>query len=109
MLAISCWDAKYVYFNPRPCQMDPSIKTTTGVPNFPAYVSGHSTFSVAASTVLSHFVPAKKTEYEAMALEASNSRMYGAIHYRSDCEKGLTLGKKVAGFALARAMADGAE
>ncbi|MRX70091.1 PAP2 superfamily protein [Flavobacterium resistens] len=107
--AISCWDAKYVYFNPRPCQMDPSIKTTIGVPNFPAYVSGHSTFSAAASTVLSHFVPAKKTEYEAMALEASNSRMYGAIHYRSDCEKGLTLGKKVAGFAVARATTDGAE
>ncbi|WPO78252.1 phosphatase PAP2 family protein [Flavobacterium sp. KACC 22761] len=107
--AISCWDAKYAYFNPRPCQMDPSIKTTAGVPNFPAYVSGHSTFSASACAVLSHFIPAKKMEYEAMALEASNSRMYGAIHYRSDCEKGLALGKKVAAFALARASSDGAE
>jgi hypothetical protein len=107
--AISCWDAKYTYFNPRPCQMDPSIKTTTGVPNFPAYVSGHSTFSAAACAVLSHFIPAKKGEYEAMAAEASNSRMYGAIHYRSDCEKGLELGKKVGGFAVSRATMDGAE
>jgi hypothetical protein len=107
--AISCWDAKYTYFNPRPCQMDPSIKTTTGVPNFPAYVSGHSTFSAAACAVLSHFIPAKKDKYEAMATEASNSRMYGAIHYRSDCEKGLELGKKVAVFAIARATTDGAE
>jgi len=107
--AISCWDAKYTYFNPRPCQMDPSIKTATGVPNFPAYVSGHSTFSAAACAVLSHFIPSRKTEYEAMALEASNSRMYGAIHYRSDCEKGLDLGKKVAAFAVNRAKTDGAE
>lgn len=107
--AISCWDAKYTYFNPRPSQMDPSIKTSTGVPNFPAYVSGHSTFSAAACAVLSHIIPAQKGEYEAMALEASNSRMYGAIHYRSDCEKGLELGKKVAGFAVARATIDGAE
>ena len=107
--AISCWDAKYAYFNPRPCQMDSSIKTTTGVPNFPAYVSGHSTFSASACAVLSHIVPSKKEQYEAMALEASNSRMYGAIHYRSDCEKGLELGKKVAGFAVARAIIDGAE
>ncbi len=55
--AISCWDAKYFYFNPRPSQMDTSIKTTTGIPNFPAYVSGHSTFSAAAATVLSHLLP----------------------------------------------------
>jgi hypothetical protein len=107
--AISCWDAKYTYFNPRPSQADPSIKTTTGVPNFPAYVSGHSTFSAAASQVLSHIIPSKRTTYEAMAIEASNSRLYGAIHYRSDCEQGLNLGKKVAQFAIERAALDGAE
>ena len=107
--AISCWDAKYTYFNPRPSQMDSSIKTSTGVPNFPAYVSGHSTFSAAASAVLSHIIPSQKGVYEAMATEASNSRLYGAIHYRSDCLKGLELGTKVASFAVARASIDGAE
>lgn len=107
--AISCWDAKYTYFNPRPSQMDSSIKTSTGVPNFPAYVSGHSTFSAAACAVLSHINPAKKADYKTMATEASNSRMFGAIHYRSDCEKGLELGTKVSSFAIARAVIDGAE
>lgn len=107
--AICCWDAKYAYFNPRPCQIDPSIKTTTGVPNFPAYVSGHSTFSAAAATLLSHILPNKAQSFEAMAIEASNSRMFGAIHYRSDCEKGLELGKKVGELAVARALTDGAE
>lgn len=107
--AISCWDAKYYYFNPRPAQMDTSIKTLTGIPNFPAYVSGHSTFSGAAATVLSHFIPSKSQEYQAMANEASMSRLYGAIHYRSDCEAGLVLGKNVGNFAVTRAMTDGAE
>jgi hypothetical protein len=107
--AISCWDAKYTYFNPRPSQVDPSIKTLTGTPNFPSYVSGHSTFSGAASVVLSHLVPAKAQSFVAMATEASNSRMFGCIHYRSDCEKGLELGEKVGGFAVARALTDGAE
>jgi len=107
--AISCWDAKYFYFNPRPCQMDPSIKTLTGIPNFPAYVSGHSTFSGAACAVLSHIIPAKAQNFSTMAKQASNSRLLGAIHYRSDCEKGLELGKKVGGFAVARAIKDGAE
>ena len=107
--AISCWDSKYFYFNPRPCQVDPSIKTLTGVPNFPAYVSGHSTFSGAASAVLSHIIPSKASEFNAMAIEASNSRLFGAIHYRSDCEKGLLLGKAVGNFAVNRAVTDGAE
>jgi hypothetical protein len=35
---------KIFYFNPRPSQLNPAIKTTTGIPNFPAYISGHSTF-----------------------------------------------------------------
>ena len=107
--AISCWNTKYYYFNPRPTQMDASIKTLTGIPNFPAYVSGHSTFSGAAATVLSHIIPAKATEFKALAKDASNSRLFGAIHYRSDCEKGMLLGETVGGFAVARARIDGAE
>ena len=107
--AISCWNTKYYYFNPRPTQVDASIKTSTGIPNFPAYVSGHSTFSGAAATVLSHIIPAKATEFKALAKDASNSRLFGAIHYRSDCEKGLLLGETVGGFAVARARIDGAE
>ena len=33
--AISCWDAKYTYFNPRPSQVDPSIKTYDRNSKFP--------------------------------------------------------------------------
>lgn len=105
---ITCWDTKYFYYNPRPCNADPSIKTTTGVPNFPAYISGHSTFSSAAATVLGYIIPSKANEYTAMAKEASDSRLFGAIHFRADCEVGLTQGKKVGDFAIARGQADGA-
>lgn len=107
--AISCWDAKYFYFNPRPSQIDPSIKTLTGVPNFPAYVSGHSTFSGAAATFLSHVLPDRAADFDAMAKEASMSRLYGAIHYRSDCDNGLILGNTVGNFAVQRALSDGAD
>ena len=67
---IVCWEAKYYYFNPRPTQLNSKIKTLTGIPNFPAYVSGHSTFSGAAATVLSYIVPDKAAPYAAMAKEA---------------------------------------
>lgn len=107
--AIVCWDAKYFYFNPRPTQTNPEIKTSTGIPNFPAYTSGHSTFSGAAATILSYLIPGKAQNYENMAKEASMSRLYGGIHYRSDCDAGLVSGKKVGEFAITRAKTDGAD
>ena len=107
--AIACWDTKYKYYNPRPSQFNPEIKTWTGIPNFPSYTSGHSTFSGAAATILAHIIPAKANAYMAMADEASLSRLYGAIHYRSDCEAGLACGKRVGAFAVQRARIDGAE
>jgi membrane-associated phospholipid phosphatase len=107
--AIVCWDTKFTYFNPRPSQLNGAIKTLTGLPNFPSYISGHSTFSGAAAEILSYLVPEKATSYQQMAQEASVSRMYGGIHYRSDCEAGLVTGKKVGAYAVARAKTDGAD
>lgn len=107
--AIVCWDTKYFYFNPRPTQLDPRIKTLTGIPNFPSYISGHSTFSGAAATILGHILPAKAAAYDDMASEASISRVYGGIHYRSDCNVGLIVGKNIGAYAIQKAEADGAE
>ncbi len=107
--AICCWDVKNFYFNPRPSQINPAIKTLTGVPNFPAYTSGHSTFSGAAAAVLAYIVPAKSNEYLAMADEASKSRLFGAIHYRSDIEVGMDMGKAIGAKAVFRAKNDGAD
>ncbi len=107
--AICCWDTKMFYYNPRPSETNPKIKTLTGVPNFPAYTSGHSTFSGAAAAFLGHVMPSHASGYDAMAQQASLSRMYGGIHYRSDCEKGLATGRSIGDMAVQRALTDGAE
>lgn len=107
--AICCWDAKYTFFTPRPCQVNPKIKTLTGLPNFPSYTSGHSTFSGAAATVLSYIIPSKVNDFNNFANEASLSRLYGAIHYKRDCDVGLIMGKAIGEKAVSRAMTDGAE
>ncbi|TAE01584.1 MAG: phosphatase PAP2 family protein, partial [Bacteroidetes bacterium] len=107
--AVCCWDTKYLYFFPRPSQLDASIKTVTGVPNFPAYTSGHSTFSGAAATILGYLFPSQKTAVEKMAEEASISRLYGGIHYKMDCEIGLRCGKSIGEYAIRRAKIDGGE
>lgn len=106
--AVGCWNTKFFYFNPRPCQMNAAIKTLTGLPNFPAYTSGHSTFSAAGATVLSYLFPQGTEYFESQATEASMSRLYGAIHYRADCEMGLAHGKVIGGFTVNSALTDGA-
>jgi hypothetical protein len=44
-----------------------------------------------------------------MAEEASLSRLYGAIHYRSDIEVGMKMGIMIGQKAIDRAKTDGAE
>jgi hypothetical protein len=107
--AVACWLAKFTYFNPRPSQLDPSIKTIIGLPNFPSYTSGHSTFSASSAKVLSYLFPANAAEFEAMRDEASISRLYGGIHYRSDIESGKDCGRRVGGYTVAFARRDGAD
>ncbi len=102
---IACWETKYYYYTPRPQQF--GLKTSIGLPNFPSYTSGHSTFSAAAATVLGNIFPNKAAELEAKAKEASESRIYGLIHFRIDCDLGLVHGKKIGSYAITRGKADG--
>jgi len=106
--AIVCWDTKYFYFNPRPTQVNPQIKTLTGIPNFPSYSSGHSNFSAAAATILTYLLPDRGTKFTDLANQAAMSRLYGAIHTRQDVEVGLTTGAAVGQYAVLRAQNDGA-
>ena len=112
--AICAWDAKYTYDFWRPVtairsSSDPTWSSFIVTPPFPDYVSGHSTFSGAASTVLamfygtdniafstgSDFLPGVTryfTTFSAAASEAAASRLYGGIHFRSANEDGLASG-----------------
>ena len=89
--------------------MIPDIKTLTGIPNFPSYISGHSTFSEAAATILGHILPGNASAYESMSYEAAMSRFISGIHTQMDCDSGLAAGKRVGNFAVLRAQTDGGE
>lgn len=104
---IACWDAKFTYWSERPIQairrtIDPSWTPLIPTPPFPSYLSGHSTTSGAASTVLAALFPRHRREVTAMADEAAISRLYGGIHFSFDNDDGLTLGRQVGRAALAR-------
>jgi membrane-associated phospholipid phosphatase len=104
---IACWDAKFTYWTERPVtairreiESEPPWLSYIPTPPFPSYVSGHSTTSAAASEVLAAFFPAAAAQLRAWAQEAALSRLYGGIHFRSDNETGLELGRQVAAVAL---------
>lgn len=122
---IACWDEKYRSRTVRPetvinKSIDPKWAPFLQTPPFPEYPSGHSTITAAAATVLTrlmgdnipftdsteykygHGVRSFKSFYDA-ANEASVSRLYGGIHYRSALENGSVMGKKVGQYVLEKA------
>ena len=103
---IACWHAKYVWWTERPVTVirdhrDPAFNPHLVTPNHPSYISGHSSASGAAERALAAFFPGEAAKLKAMAEEAAMSRLYGGIHFRSDNEQGLTLGRNVAARVLA--------
>jgi len=104
---IACWDAKFTYWSGRPTGLIPGFASTIITPNFPSYTSGHSTLSGASAEVLSAFFPADAVTLEAQSEEAAVSRLYGGIHWRSDNEVGLEVGRSIGQLAVQRATADG--
>lgn len=97
---IACHDSKYTYWVPRPTQVDPAIQLAIGVPNHPSYPSNHACKSGAIGLVLDARFPDQQGRYFAMAREASESRIYGGIHYRIDIDEGLAIGRRVSARAL---------
>lgn len=97
---LACHDSKYVYWVPRPTQVDPQITLAIGVPNHPSYPSNHACISGAIGRVLDAQFPDQQGLYWSMARQAAESRIFGGIHYRMDIDAGFQIADKVAQRAL---------
>lgn len=117
---ISCWDEKYRSNLVRPetliaKHIDETWKPILQTPPFPEYSSGHSVISNAAANVLTfifgeNFSFLDNTEiaynlpernfdsFKDAAQEATLSRLYGGIHYRSAIEEGAIQGLNVGNY-----------
>lgn len=93
--AIAAFDSKYTYLIRRPFMMDPSIKPVIDTPNHPSYPAGHSVLSSAAATVLIHYFPENRKEWESLAYDAGMSRIWAGIHWPNDNIMGNQLGIEV--------------
>ncbi len=110
---ISCWNTKFRWWTQRPVTVireryDPNFLPYLVTPTFPSYVSGHSTISAAAAEVLGTFFPKQRDRFRAQAEEAAHSRLYGGIHFTSDNNEGLKLGKRI-GERVVQKLARGTE
>jgi len=130
--AIAAWDMKLAYDFWRPLTGiqegeadgnpltggDPSWLPLINTPAFPAYVSGHSTFSGAAAALLAEFfgtdavsfttdcdaLPGVTRSFDGFweaAEEAGMSRIYGGIHWQFDNMVGLEAGKALGEYVAA--------
>jgi hypothetical protein len=121
---IACWKAKYQFNTIRPetvinKYLDPSWQPYIQTPPFPSYVSGHSVISAASAEVMTrHFgdnfaytdtselefgIPNRSFKsFRDAAMEASWSRLYGGIHYRSDLEQGNLVGKEIGEYIVGK-------
>ena len=123
---IAMADAKYTYRTWRPITAIrsgddreaamPDWMPLLETPAHPGYVSGHSSFSGAAATVLTAWFGARPftfsnanlpgvkrhfTNFQQAAEEAADSRVYGGIHFRFDNADGLTTGRSVGAWTMA--------
>jgi hypothetical protein len=119
---ISCWDEKFRSNVVRPetiinQNIDENWKPLLQTPPFPEYTSGHSVVSTCSATILTaifgdNFAYTDDTEvqfglpkrtftsFKAAAKEASESRFYGGIHYKSAIENGIIQGKNIGDFII---------
>ena len=94
-MAIAVFDAKYAYWGIRPGQYDSTYKPLIMTPPFPGYPSGHAAGAGTTSVVLEYFFPADAKQFQQLAQDCSDSRFYAGIHFRSDNETALRMGREI--------------
>jgi hypothetical protein len=120
-VAVVCWDCKYRFDFWRPVtairEVEPGWTPLLPTPPFPAYPSGHSSFSGAANAVLMGFFATDQVKFfstsdglpgvvrafrsfSAAADEAGMSRIYGGIHWSFDNTDGLACGRRVGAYVV---------
>jgi hypothetical protein len=122
---ITTWDSKYHYSFWRPVtairagdtdgnphtEADPTWTPLAATPNFPEYVSAHSSVAGAFSEAISNFFGTKKVTVvldstvtgttrvfyntDDISKDVARARIYAGFHFRSACVHGNVIGEKV--------------
>jgi hypothetical protein len=129
---ITTWDSKYHYAFWRPVtairagetdgnsatEADPAWTPLAATPNFPEYVSAHSSVAAGFAEAISNFFGTKKVEItldstvtgttrtfentDDIIKDVADARIYAGFHFRSACVHGGVIGKKVGRYVAKR-------
>ena len=69
-------------------------------PPFPGYPSGHAAGAGTTCAVLEYFFPADAKQFQQMAQDCADSRYYAGIHFRTDNEVALKMGKELGRYVV---------
>jgi len=94
-MTIAVFDAKYAYWGIRPYQYDTTYKPLLMTPPFPGYPSGHAAGAGTTAAILEYFFPSDAKQFQQMAQDCADSRFYAGIHFKSDNEIALKMGKEL--------------
>ena len=97
---IAIFDSKYAYWGIRPNQLDTTYKSLITTPPFPGYPSGHAGGAGTNAAVMEYFFPADAKQFQQMAQDCADSRFYAGIHFRTDNETGLRMGKEIGKYVV---------
>src|SRR6266536_235805 len=100
---VACFDAKYTYWAPRPYHVEPSLALMLPRYNHPSYPSAHACVAGATSEVLSTLFPRYAKVFAQQADDLAASRWHAGIHFPTDSDVGLALGRTVRRFVMERA------
>jgi hypothetical protein len=104
---VACFDGKYTYWQIRPYQQGSNPVFPT--PNHPSYPGAHGCISGASSAILAYLFPRDAVALSQRGEEAAESRIWAGIHYRSDTDTGLSIGRSAARLVIDRAKTDGSQ
>lgn len=106
---IAAFDSKYTYWVMRPHMRDPKLEKIIPIPKHPSYPSAHSVTSSTSAVILSHFFPDEKQNWQNLAIQAGNTRIWGGLHYVYDHEQGLIQGEKIGNAVIKKIAPQAAE
>jgi membrane-associated phospholipid phosphatase len=95
---IAIFDSKY--WGIRPVQYDTTYKPLITTPPFPGYPSGHAGGAGTTAAVMQYFFPADAKLFWQMAQDCADSRFYAGIHFRTDNEAALRMGKELGKYVV---------
>lgn len=106
---VAAFDSRAAYDRSRPATLDPRIH-----PMLPAkgssYPDVRAAIAGAAESMLAYLFPEHDpADFTAIADQATESRLWGGMNFRSDVDAGRELGHQVAGVVIQWAMVDGTQ